>query len=418
MTIFTPTQVPVIVLAAVLILIAVRNVLPVRLRIWQIMSGGALAVLITGSISPEAAGGAVNTDVMIFLFGTFVVGEALSRSGILVRASDRIFRGITNPSIIVLLLVFSAGILSALLMNDTVAIIGTPFVLSLAMRTRLSPGMLLMALAFSVTTGSVMSPVGNPQNLLIAVESGIDNPFAVFAVYLALPTLICLLLAFAAIRLFFRDEFGGGCSFDKPDSVCDEKEGNIALLGFFILAGLIAARIVAGFLGAGSLFPLTLIALASAVPVIVLSRGRIAIMKNIDWQTLVFFAAMFVLMQSVWDTGIPESLAEGAPGIFSSVPLVMALGILASQLISNVPFTALFLPMITAAGAGENVMMALAAGSTLAGNLLIFGAASNIIIIEKAEKCGHTIGFLKFAMIGIPLTVVQAAVYLVFLGGV
>lgn len=381
------------------------------------MSGGALAVLLTGGISPEAAAGAINPDVMIFLFGTFVVGEALSGSGVLVRASNRIFGNVKSPSVLVLLLIFSSGILSALLMNDTVAIIGTPFVLSLAFRTRLSPEMLLMALAFSVTTGSVMSPVGNPQNLLIAVESGIENPFVVFAVYLALPTVISLFLAFVAIRIFFRDEFGGGCSFDNPDFKYDENSGRIALLGFFILAGLIVVRIAAGFLGYGSFIPLTAIALAAALPVIVLSGNRTAILKNLDWSTLVFFAAMFVLMQSVWDTGIPESLAEGAPGIFSSVPLVMALGILASQLISNVPFTALFLPMITAAGAPENVMMALAAGSTLAGNLLIFGAASNIIIIQNAEKTGHTIGFLRFAMIGIPLTIVQAAVYLVFLGG-
>lgn len=380
------------------------------------MTGGALAVLFTGCISLKAAACAVNPDVMIFLFGTFVIGEALSASGILVRISNRIFGDVDNPSFLILLLIFSAGILSALLMNDTVAIIGTPFVLSLAFRTHLSPEMLLIALAFSVTTGSVMSPVGNPQNLLIAVESGIENPFAVFGGYLALPTVISLFLTYAAIRVFFRAEFRGGCSYENPDSGYDEKSGRIALLGFFILAGLIVVRIVAGFLGFGPLFPLTLIALAAALPVIVLSEKRITIMKNIDWHTLVFFAAMFVLMQSVWDTGIPESLAEGAPGMFSSVTLVMALGILASQLISNVPFTALFLPMITAAGAPENVMMALAVGSTLAGNLLVFGAASNIIIIQNAEKYGHTIGFLRFAMIGIPLTIVQAVVYLVFLG--
>ena len=374
-------------------------------------------MLISGGISPAAALASINPDVMIFLFGTFVVGEALSESGVLVRASNKIFRNTKNPSAAVLLLIFSAGILSALMMNDTVAIIGTPFVLSLAFRTRLSPEMLLMVLAFSVTTGSVMSPVGNPQNLLIAMESGIDNPFAVFAGYLALPTVISFFLTFAAIRIFFRDEFGKSCSFKVDECSIDKPQERIALLGFFILAGLIVIRIIAGFLGSGSLFPLTAIALAAAIPVIALSKRRVEILKNVDWQTLVFFAAMFVLMQSVWDTGIPAELAEGAPGIFSSVPLVMSLGVLASQLISNVPFTALFLPMITTAGAPENVMMALAAGSTLAGNLLIFGAASNIIIIQNAEKTGHTIGFLRFAAVGIPLTIVQTAVYLVFLGG-
>ena len=55
--------------------------------------------------------------------------------------------------------------------------------------------------------------------------------------------------------------------------------------------------------------------------------------------------------------------------------------------------------------------MALAAGSTIAGNLLILGAASNIIIIQNSEKKGETISFLDFARVGIPLTVFNTAVY-------
>ena len=70
-------------LIAVFLLIAVRQVGRFNLKIWQIMLGGALAVLITGQIAPLDALHAINPDVMLFLFGMFVVGEALVESGYL-----------------------------------------------------------------------------------------------------------------------------------------------------------------------------------------------------------------------------------------------------------------------------------------------------------------------------------------------
>ena len=75
-----PTYIPVIVLAAVFLLIAIRQVGGFHFKIWQIMLGGALAVLITGQVTLHDALGAINLDVMLFLSGMFIVGEALWRA--------------------------------------------------------------------------------------------------------------------------------------------------------------------------------------------------------------------------------------------------------------------------------------------------------------------------------------------------
>lgn len=71
----------VIVLLAVLALIAARKVGHMRIAIWQAMVGGALVVLASGPISPRAALAAIDAEVMLFLFGMFVVAEALVKSG-------------------------------------------------------------------------------------------------------------------------------------------------------------------------------------------------------------------------------------------------------------------------------------------------------------------------------------------------
>jgi len=60
-------------------------------------------------------------------------------------------------------------------------------------------------------------------------------------------------------------------------------------------------------------------------------------------------------------------------------------------------------------------LMALAAGSTIAGNLFILGAASNVIIIQNAEKSHETLTFLEFARVGVPLTILNVLVYWIFL---
>ncbi len=123
------TYIAVIVLAAVFLLTAVRQVGRFRLRIWQIMLGGALAVLATGQISLPDAVRAINPDVMVFLFGMFVVGQTLMKSGYLSVIAGRLFSRAKTTGHVVLAILFGTGILSAFLMNDTLAIIGTPLVL-------------------------------------------------------------------------------------------------------------------------------------------------------------------------------------------------------------------------------------------------------------------------------------------------
>jgi Na+/H+ antiporter NhaD/arsenite permease-like protein len=109
-------------------------------------------------------------------------------------------------------------------------------------------------------------------------------------------------------------------------------------------------------------------------------------------------------------------MIEAAHLNLASTGVIFAVSVLLSQLLSNVPLVALYLPVLMQAGVSMKGMMALAAGSTIAGNLTILGAASNVIIIQNSEKRnGVTITFWEFARIGLPLTVANVVVYWLFL---
>ncbi len=173
-------MIPIVLLGLVLLLIAVRQLGPVKFQIWQVMTGGALAVLLSGSIRPLEALRAVNWEVMLFLFSMFLIGAALEESGYLARLAYLLFCRARTRDQLLLMILFGFGLLSALLMNDTLAIVGTPVVLLMAERHRINVRALLIALAFAVTIGSAASPLGNPQNFLIATEAAISSPFVVF----------------------------------------------------------------------------------------------------------------------------------------------------------------------------------------------------------------------------------------------
>ena len=272
---------------------------------------------------------------------------------------------------------------------------------------------MLLSLTIAVTTGSVMSPIGNPQNLLIAVNSGMGTPFVTFGLYLVIPTLISLGLGYVLLRLFFRMEFSARPTEQDTVHSVEHKIILPVQCSLAIILTLAVANIIASIFGGKILVPLPFIALFAAIPVLLVGKNPLRLVKNIDWPTLVFFAAMFVLMESVWQTGFFQAFVDRS--MVTSLPMVLMTSVVISQFISNVPFVALFQPMILQAGGTSSQLMALAAGSTIAGNLTILGAASTVIIIQNAEKQGQTLSFFEFARIGIPLTILQLLIYWVWL---
>jgi Na+/H+ antiporter NhaD/arsenite permease-like protein len=380
------------------------------------MSGGAVAVLLTGQISVPNAILSINFDVILFLFGMFVVGEASERSGYLAFLSYNFFKRAKNTNSLLLLIVFGMAALSMVLMNDTVAIIGTPVVLLIAERNNLPPKLLLLALAFAVTIGSVMSPMGNPQNLLIALNGNVNNIFAVFGKYLVIPTLVNLLLAYFLLKLFYKNLFNKEILNHEPEKIKNKHLAVLSKISISLVLVLILIKIILLYFKFPVDIRLTYIALAGALPVILFSKERIQILRRVDWYTIIFFIAMFILMQCVWNTGIFQAIIYKSDLNLTSILMILLVSVLLSQLISNVPLVALYLPLLLKLEVSPKGLMALAAGSTIAGNLFILGAASNIIIIHNAEKkSGETLTFWEFSKVGIPLTVINIIVYYLYL---
>jgi Na+/H+ antiporter NhaD/arsenite permease-like protein len=172
-------------------LIVVRKIKSVTIPSWLAMLIGAAIMLAMQSISIEEAYASIEFDVILFLLGMFIVVSAVEVSGLLHKITVRILKYAKSIDRLILFILVVMGTLSAFLMNDTIALVATPILLSIA-RTGMNAKPLLITLAFAVTIGSTMTPIGNPQNYLIAVESGMKAPMIEFLKYLTLPTVALL----------------------------------------------------------------------------------------------------------------------------------------------------------------------------------------------------------------------------------
>ena len=131
-----------------------------------------------------------------------------------------------------------------------------------------------------------------------------------------------------------------------------------------------------------------MIALMGASMILILGRIKPSrIIQAVDWVLLLFFSSLFIVVRGVEKAGWMELFKSWA--VFS--PDLTGLGILhgfsliMSQIVSNVPFTVLILPVMKELH-HEMMWLGLASASTLAGNATIIGAMANLIVIESAHQ--------------------------------
>jgi Na+/H+ antiporter NhaD/arsenite permease-like protein len=390
------------------------------------MLGGAVAMIFSGSLSLKDAYAAINLDVIFFLLGMFSIVAAMDISGLLEYLTARIIRIAKTPQRILGLVLFGMGLLSAFLVNDTLALTATPIMLGLSKQTRVQPRVLLITLALGVTVGSVLTPIGNPQNLLVALSSGISNPMFNFLYYLGPPTLASLTITFLILRFYYRKELSELGSTLEQIPLPPVKDRKLARL-----SARVAGIVVVGFflVGASQLFGLqgnfnlATVAMLGASIIFLLSGRRKEILRSVDWEIILFFMSLFIVVQGFWASNALQSLMSYLPGLNPSDPTV-SLGVIIlsslvfSQLLSNVPFVAVYIRVMQSAGfTNSNVKgwVALAGASTLAGGISLLGAASNVIILEQAEARSSGFSSLEFSKIGLLVTIPSILLLYLFL---
>jgi len=151
-------------------------------------------------------------------------------------------------------------------------------------------------------------------------------------------------------------------------------------------------------------------ALAGSVLVMVLARRDThEVLKLVDWHLLVFFAALFVVVDGLSDTGLPDAIYSRLQPVFGSHVPTQAwnltwFSVAGSNIFSNVPFVLVAGKWINRFAEPELMWKVLALATTFAGNLTIIGSVANMIVVESARE--HLeVSFWDYARFGIPITI-------------
>jgi Na+/H+ antiporter NhaD/arsenite permease-like protein len=364
---------------------------------------GAVLMVATGVMAPERAYRAVNYDTLVLLLGMMLISAYLYLAHFFEWAADVVLNFSRTPQRLLLYLTLTSGILSALLVNDTVCLMLTPLVVAVIRRGRLPLLPFLIALATSANIGSVATLVGNPQNMIIGHFSQIS--FSEFARSLAPAAIVGLAINFGIVSLGFHNVLRGVVISREPHAIPKLDRG------LFAIVCVVFVSIFACFL-AGLNLAWTALA-GAALVMVVARRDTHEVLKLVDWHLLVFFAALFVVVDGLSDTGLPDAVYRHLQPMFGSHVTAQAwnltwFSVAGSNIFSNVPFVLVVGKWIPHFADPALMWKLLALATTFAGNLTIIGSVANMIVVESARQ--HLqIGFWDYARFGIPITIVTTA---------
>ncbi len=360
---------------------------------------GAVLMIATGVMTPERAYRAINYDTLVLLLGMMLISAYLYLAHFFEWAAGRVLNLSRTPARLLLYVTLISGILSALLVNDTICLMLTPLVVAVIRRGKLPLLPYLVALATSANIGSAATLVGNPQNMIIGHSSHISFPE--FSRSLLPAAVIGLAINFFILRFGFRKIL--------PTIAIDRADHRVPKLdhGLFALVCVVLVSIFAGFLAG---LNLAWTAMTGAALVMVLARRDTHdVLKLVDWHLLLFFAALFVVVDGLSDTGLPEAIYWRLQPIFGlSAPSqawnLAWFSIVGSNIFSNVPFVLVAGNWIARFAEPALMWKVLALATTFAGNLTIVGSVANMIVVESARD--HIqVGFWDYARFGIPITI-------------
>jgi Na+/H+ antiporter NhaD/arsenite permease-like protein len=371
---------------------------------------GAVAMIIFGVVTFEEAVKAIDFNTIALLLGMMILIAVLEIDGFFTFIAEKTIAYSKSRFQLLFVIVFVTGISSAFLVNDAVVLLFTPVVIEICRSGKLNPIPYLMAEIMSSNIGSAMTITGNPQNILIGINSGI--PYASFLFHLLPVSIIGMVILVVVIRLFFRNEFKS-----KDRIQFQEKEFNYDFISMKFSVPIFLGVIVLFFFSHILQLSIPTIALAGASLVLILGHIKPSkIIKEVDWVLLLFFAGLFVVVHGIEKVGVlnPFIAETTLTNNLAGLGGIHILSLFLSQVVSNVPFTILMLPIMKVISS-KMLWLALASGSTLAGNATIVGAMANLIVIEVAKSYGIEIKFWQFMKVGIIVTLITLALSVIIL---
>ncbi|MBB3043299.1 anion permease [Nocardioides sp. LMS-CY] len=386
--------------------------------------GGVAAMTVIGLVDADSAffdhHTGVDWNVIFLLFGMMVIVGILKHTGLfefLALWAAKSSRG--RPARLMTLLILITAAVSPVLDNVTTVLLVAPVTLSVCARLGLSPVPYLITLILASNIGGTATLIGDPPNIIIASRGGLSfNDFLIHS----LPITVVLVAGLIFLsRFLFRREldvetFNDIADLRPTDAITDARR----LVRCLVVLGVV--MVAFGLHTVLHLDP-SIVAMLGAGAMVVVARAEPEeFLAEIEWTTLAFFMALFVLVGGLVEVGVIGDLGRWAADAMSdhellaSTVLLFGSGIIGG-FVDNIPYTAAMVPIVDemvaaspSAGSGSPLWWAFVLGADLGGNTTAVAAGANVVVLGIAAKAGHPISFWRFTRYGLVVTAASLVV--------
>nr|AOW69283.1 low silicon 2-like 1 [Didymoeca costata] len=477
MYVYHPAQIPVFVTAWLLIAKEKWSFFPIGRTAGSLTM--AVITVVVQTLTPEEAFESIEYGTLALLWGMMVLVEYLKDDALFNMFINKFFIDNKNlsPKKLLWLLAFTDGSMSALFTNDTMCIALTKTICYVCTERGYHPGPQMVAIAMSANIGSAATLIGNPQNAIIATLSGIS--FAKFLAYSFPAMLVALVINTFALSFYFRKELventefatmakqklaeAGGATETTPffptsvpvdKSQLDELDAaeankilccgpfsrstnqrifrKLLLLTIALTLAAFMANLDIGWVAAGGG------CLAMSLDALINHRSPERILERVNWEILIFFSGLFVVIEGLQQTMIPGQMLDSLESFMNmeSVPGVLAFTVIITigcNIFNNVPLTLLIglaytcrvneetgeekcEEFMNTIGDVDLGWIMLAWVATVSGNLTLMGSVANLIVAEEGKNY-FEMTFTYYSKFGFPITVVTLLVGVGIIGG-
>lgn len=414
-----------VVLAILIFTITYVIIMSEKINRTSIALVGAVLLLLFNVITQEAAISYIDFNTIGLLLGMMIVVNIMKRSGIFeyiaIYAAKKVHG---DPWKILVIFSIITACFSALLDNVTTILLIVPIALVISDTLEINPTPFLLPLILVANIGGTATLIGDPPNIMIGSATGLG--FMDFIKNLLPIVALIFLLTLFVIKLISKKKFKVDDSKKQKIMQFDE---NLAIKDKALMIKSIAVLLltILGFILHQKFgYESATVAFLGASVLLLISRiNPEEILIDIEWPTIFFFSALFVLVGSLEEVGVIGILAEKLihltkGNLFITTMVVLWGSAIASAFLDNIPFVATMIPLIKNIGVltGINIVplwWALSLGACLGGNGTLVGASANVIVSGMLEKHGHKLSFIEYMKIGFPIMILSITVSSIYL---
>ena len=412
------------VIAIVVFVVVIGLIISEKVNSAAAALAGAMALVVTGVMSAHKALSYIDFNTIGLLVGMMVLVAIIRQSGLFEYVAIKAAKMVHgDPWKIMIAFILLTAVLSGILDNVTTVLLVGPMTIAIAKMLEINPVPFLMTQILASNVGGTATLIGDPPNIMIGSAANLS--FVDFLKNTGLAVALVIVFMIVMMRFVYKKEIEvEGLDTSKIMNLDPDK--SITDKPLLIKGVVVIVLVILGFIFHDQIgMETSVIALTAAAVMLIIGGVNVDnAIQDVEWTTIAFFMALFVVVGGLTETGVIKQVAAVIIERTAGHPVMMMLillwaSALLSSFLNNIPFIATLIPLVLALKAdgmdAEPLWWASSLGACLGGDGTMIGASANVVLSDISTKHGYPITFKSYLRVGMPFMLGSVLISMVFL---